>query len=172
MANFWAGVGDSLTFGLTDRVREWIGVNDVVDKTSLAYRAGEYTEVGAEILLTGGSKVLIRKALQKGSKAFRDEARLLTSNLTRPPGMVYHHRNPLLGHPGGQRTLFPLGGLNPRIHSGRWNLELVDHATHMERHRRMRRLENALRLNTNRYTITARTLNNLRRDLENTEECP
>jgi len=171
MANFWAGVGDSLTFGLTDRVRDWLGVNDAVDKTSVAYRAGEYTEVGAEILLTGGSKVLVRKALQKGAKRIRSEALAMTWHIPRN-GKQLHHINPLLGHPGGKHALFPLGGLNKKIHSGWWNLRLIDRATHKKLHRRMKRLEDALRWHTNRYTIPARTLNNLRRDLENTEECP
>jgi len=45
MANFWAGVGDSLTFGATDWIREKFGADEVVDKQSCAYRVGEYTEV-------------------------------------------------------------------------------------------------------------------------------
>jgi hypothetical protein len=168
-ANFFAGVGDSLTFGLTDNVREWLGVNEVVDKTSLAYRVGEYTEVGAEIILTGGSKALIHLAHKKGRDLIRKESRRFTRKLGQPK-MFVHHINPLLGHPGGTGTLFPLGGLPPSIHSGRWNLEVLDYTTHMQRHRRMRQQEKLLRWNTNRYTITLRTVNNLRRDIEN--ECP
>lgn len=61
---------------------------------------------------------------------------------------------------------FPTAGLPPKIHSGRWNLQVLDNEAHKRAHRRLRRMENALRTNTNRYTITARFLNNLRRDLE------
>ncbi len=172
LANFSAGVGDSLTFGLTDRIRSWIGANEAVNKCSLAYRLGEYTEVGAEILLAGGSKVLVRKALQKSAERLSSEIYKTTRHINRPRGMHLHHVNPLRGHPGGKPAVFPLGGLSEKIHSGRWNLRLVDPATHKALHRRMRRLENLLRLNTNRYTITARALNNLHRDLENSKECP
>ncbi|GIV05785.1 MAG: hypothetical protein KatS3mg016_1360 [Fimbriimonadales bacterium] len=167
-ANFFAGVGDSLTFGLTDRVREWLGSNEVIDKTSLAYRVGEYTEVGAEIVLTGGSKALIHLARKKGRDLIRQESLRFIRQL-RLPGKFVHHVNPLSGHPGGEGTLFPLGGLPPSIHSGRWNLEVLDRTTHLQRHRRMRQQEKLLRYNTNRYTITLRTMNNLRRDIEN--EC-
>jgi hypothetical protein len=87
-----------------------------------------------------------------------------------------HHRNPLLGHSvevGGGRTLFPTGGLSPQIHSGRWNLEVLEHTEHMNRHRQLKALENALRLNTNRYTIPARILNNAWRDWHNAiTPCP
>ena len=168
-ANFFAGVGDSLTFGITDQIREWLGVNDVVDKASLAYRVGEYTEVGAEIALTGGAKALTHLAYKKGYKEIRRESMRFIRKF-RLPGKEVHHSNPLLGHPGGEGTLFPLGGLPPSIHSGRWNLEVLDHATHLRRHRRMKQQEKLLRWNTNRYTITLRTLNNLRRDI--TSECP
>ena len=39
--NFFAGMGDAIAFGLTDRIRDWIGFNDVVDHTSGWYIGGE-----------------------------------------------------------------------------------------------------------------------------------
>jgi RHS repeat-associated protein len=39
--NFFAGMGDAITFGLTDKIRDWIGVNDVVDHNSGAYKGGK-----------------------------------------------------------------------------------------------------------------------------------
>ena len=166
-ANFFAGVGDSLTFGATDWVREQLGVNAVVDKCSTAYRVGEYTEVAAEITLTGGSKLLTRMAVRKGMKMYTEYRRVAGAlGVKAPLGNQVHHINPLLGHPGGSRTLFPTGGLPGWVHSGRWNLQVLEGAAHTLAHRRLRRLERWLRINTNRYTITLRLLNNLRRDSE------
>ncbi|MDW8321235.1 MAG: RHS repeat-associated core domain-containing protein [Armatimonadota bacterium] len=43
LTNFFAGMGDTISFGLTERVREWLGVNDVVDYSSGWYIGGELT---------------------------------------------------------------------------------------------------------------------------------
>ncbi len=56
--DFIAGFADSLTFGATDYIREKMGTNGTVNKCSGFYKAGEYTEVGGEILATGGSALL------------------------------------------------------------------------------------------------------------------
>ena len=76
-ANFWAGAGDSLTFGGTGLARRginylWTGSFsdfDVVDEESGAYAAGVWTETGIEIVATLGSaatKVAAKQALKKG----------------------------------------------------------------------------------------------------------
>lgn len=39
-ADFFAGLGNTISFGLTDKIRDWIGANDAVDKSSSAYQAG------------------------------------------------------------------------------------------------------------------------------------
>jgi hypothetical protein len=39
-SDFSAGFGDAITGGLTRKVREWRGTNDVVDQCSMLYRAG------------------------------------------------------------------------------------------------------------------------------------
>ncbi|MEJ5251739.1 MAG: hypothetical protein WHX60_07625 [Armatimonadota bacterium] len=164
MGNFWAGVGASLTFGATDWIREQLGVNEVVHKGCLAYRAGEYTELVAELSLAGVSKVLTRMAVRNYQRA-RNAAKTIVKALRMGNREhIVHHVNPLLGHPGGQRTLFPTAGLPPKVHSGRWNLQVLDKEAHKRAHRRLRRVEQVLRINTNRYTISARFLNNLHRD--------
>jgi RHS repeat-associated protein len=44
-AQFSAGLGDTLSFGLTGRVRDAMGTNDLIDKCSGIYAAGEWTGV-------------------------------------------------------------------------------------------------------------------------------
>lgn len=41
LTNFFAGMGDAISFGLTDCVRNWLGTNDVVDHRSGWYKGGE-----------------------------------------------------------------------------------------------------------------------------------
>jgi hypothetical protein len=166
MANFWAGVGDSLTFGATDWIREQFGADEVVDKQSCAYRVGEYTEVAAEIALAGGSKLLTRMALRKIGSYRKEATQVIKALGLKRAGYQVHHVNPLMGHPFGGRTLFPTAGLPRRIHSGRWNLRLLDTAAHRRAHQRVRQVEQALRITSNRYTTTVRLLNNVRRDFE------
>ena len=57
LANGVAGFGDALTFGLTDRVREYFGVNNVVNKDSFVYWAGDLAGTGYGVLLNGGRVV-------------------------------------------------------------------------------------------------------------------
>nr|WP_028672452.1 RHS repeat-associated core domain-containing protein [Saccharospirillum impatiens] len=40
-----AAFGDTITFGMTDKVRDWMGTNSVVNKDSTAYNAGEVAGV-------------------------------------------------------------------------------------------------------------------------------
>jgi RHS repeat-associated protein len=44
-----AGFGDTLSFGLTDWVRDQMGTNGVVDKCSGAYSAGEWAGIGVSV---------------------------------------------------------------------------------------------------------------------------
>jgi len=41
LTNFFAGMGDTISFGLTEHIREWLGVNEVVDHSSGWYTGGE-----------------------------------------------------------------------------------------------------------------------------------
>jgi hypothetical protein len=43
--NYSAGFGDTLSFGLTNYIRSQEGTNDVVDKCSRAYTAGEVSGI-------------------------------------------------------------------------------------------------------------------------------
>ncbi len=52
-ANFTAGWGDALTFGMTGRVRMWLGVNDVVDEGSGWYIGGQVVGTVHSMLLPG-----------------------------------------------------------------------------------------------------------------------
>ena len=53
-ANFSAGFGDTLSFGLTRRGRQAMGYDDAVDKCSDAYSGGEWSGIGASLLMGGG----------------------------------------------------------------------------------------------------------------------
>jgi hypothetical protein len=65
-AEFMTGGGDSLTFGVTETVRNWFWgeeLSKIQHKT--VYRAGEWTEVGIEVMVTGGGALLKRAAAKK-----------------------------------------------------------------------------------------------------------
>lgn len=127
-ANFWAGAGDSLTFGGTGLFRSLIGVNDVVNEGSGAYIAGMYTEMAVEIAASGGSaalKAASRNAARRvGSTVLREAAtaeakRVFPAAFTKSAKLdangtkvltksgrqsmtqasIVHHNNPLAGHP-------------------------------------------------------------------------
>jgi hypothetical protein len=53
VSNFAAGVGDTLTFGATAQVRDWLDIGSV-DSSSTAYGAGQATGVGVGVT-TGGA---------------------------------------------------------------------------------------------------------------------
>src|SRR5204862_8273432 len=58
-ANFAAGFGDFVSFGLTDKVRDLIDANGVVDKGSGAYVGGEIT--GAAVTVAADAAALVGK---------------------------------------------------------------------------------------------------------------
>lgn len=72
--------------------------------------------------------------------AVRNAVKSMTKDIARD-GKQLHHLNPLFGHPGGAKALFPTGGLPKAIHSHPFNLKLLDRAPHTGAHRWMRRLE-------------------------------
>jgi RHS repeat-associated protein len=162
-ADFFAGAGDSLTFGLTGWIRDYFDLGHV-DKSSGAYRAGEYTEIAVEILATGGSALLKRLARGASRSAVRGQFARLTAGISRNGGQL-HHLNPLFGHPGGAPTLFPLGGLPAWLHSGEWNLKLLTSAEHLAAHLWLRRLENLARSFVNPLTTAGRIVTDVAGDL-------
>jgi RHS repeat-associated protein len=73
LANFFAGWGDTLSGGLTNWIREQIGVNEVVDPCSEAYRWG--SGVGeVHDLAMGGRGKAARQALKEGRKKASTQA--------------------------------------------------------------------------------------------------
>lgn len=52
-ANFFAGWGDTLTFGLTAKASQWMGVDSVVNRCSGWYNAGEVTGILHTTALSG-----------------------------------------------------------------------------------------------------------------------
>jgi RHS repeat-associated protein len=53
LSDFSAGFGDTLTFGLTQKVRQWMGTDDVVNKCSGFYTGGQIAGIGTSIALGG-----------------------------------------------------------------------------------------------------------------------
>lgn len=64
VANFFAGMGDTLSFGLTTRFNDWTGASASVDQCSQAYRNGEWTGTGVSVAF--GASHLGRNALKQG----------------------------------------------------------------------------------------------------------
>ena len=63
--------------------------------------------------------------------------------------------------------MFPLAGVSSRIHSGMWNIRVVDAATHEALHIGLYRNEQLLRLIVNPFTTAGRVLFDLAND-----DCP
>jgi hypothetical protein len=69
-----AGFGDTLSFGLTDKVRDWMGTNGTVNKCSGGYTGGQAGAIGFSLAL--GGVHLGRHAANVGFKQFfRDPRR-------------------------------------------------------------------------------------------------
>ena len=74
-----AGFGDTLSFGLTDRIRDRMGINSVVNKCSRAYHNGEWSGIGVGAAL--GAAHLGRNAInQMGSRGLGQGLRRLFSD--------------------------------------------------------------------------------------------
>ena len=146
-ANFSAGVGDSLSFGLTRPARRginwliWGSADDAgVDPESGFYIAGEVTEVTVEIVITAGGASLRHVAKHTAREAIEGGARQAFRRTHQLKGGFVHHVNPIKGHPGGSAARYPL----PFEWSakGYWNMRWVpDRATHNALHARMMTLE-------------------------------
>jgi RHS repeat-associated protein len=145
-ADYSAGFGDSLSFGLTAYAREGLGINGGIDKCSAAYRVGELSDLAFEVGtmgLSAGMKALARNAERR---AVRNAARSFTDAYREANGYkdgFIHHSNPLFGHPGNRiPTTFPTGGLPAWVHSGDWNLRYAaDQAAHNAAHRALKQME-------------------------------
>jgi uncharacterized protein RhaS with RHS repeats len=52
-ANWAAGWGDTLSFGTTDRFRNWAGINGGIDHNGTAYHVGQWTGVAHQVAIVG-----------------------------------------------------------------------------------------------------------------------
>jgi RHS repeat-associated protein len=73
VVDFTAGMGDTLSFGLTDKIRDWMGTNDHVNQCSGWYTAGEVT--GTAVSLTFGGMGAGRHIAANGWKSMVAETR-------------------------------------------------------------------------------------------------
>ncbi len=71
--DFAAGLGDTLSWGATDSIRDWMGTNSVVNKCSGAYGWGEGIGVGASLVFGGAH--FGRHAMNVGAKKFFKDGR-------------------------------------------------------------------------------------------------
>jgi hypothetical protein len=124
----------------------------VVDHAGGYYVAGELTELGAEIALTGGSAYLKGAARRLGREASEQAAQKAYAAARRlhpdiPQGAFRHHRPPLRGHPGdGAEAIFPTIGLPTWANTNRFTIRVIgDRAAHMAAHESIRQSEAALR---------------------------
>ena len=96
-ANFAAGFGSSLSFGLTDWINDMTGASSGVDKKSGMYRGGEWS--GVALSLAFGVAHLGRNAAYQGGRVFYDprtwgRVRSVWSKAAgglRPVGQSLHH---------------------------------------------------------------------------------
>jgi len=152
LADFVAGVGDSLSFGITREVRKaisWSILDDgyrdeQVRPESIAYISGEIIEVTAEIAVTAGGAALRHTARRTVRKTVEGRARNLYRAENKLVGGVIAHINPIKGHPGIPTARYPLPFKFAA--QSRRNMKHVTHAEHIASHRWMRKLESVDRL--------------------------
>lgn len=125
LSDFSAGFGDTLTFGLTGKIRQWMGVDYVVNRCSGFYTAGEVAGVAHSIALgaAGGLRAAGTRAagrefshwipdrLLRGGPAWLREGfgrSRLNGNYVNPARHYLHDR---FRYPSGWRDLGPR--LNP-----------------------------------------------------------
>jgi hypothetical protein len=132
-ANYAAGFGDTISFGLSGYIRSQWDIGSV-NKCSRAHAAGEYTELGLEIGLTGGSF-----ALRGAAKGITQAAARAGQNWHGVRGVsAVHHINPLF------EGLFPTAALPGWIRNSMLNLELLSTADHTAAHAALARSERYL----------------------------
>jgi RHS repeat-associated protein len=82
-ANYAAGFGDSVSFGVTKFVRGILGTNSVIDPCSLSYSAGEWTAIFHGIAFSGGGLLHggAKTVLYSGGDEALEAARLAKGRL-------------------------------------------------------------------------------------------
>lgn len=85
--DFWAGMGDSTSFGLTDKIRDLHGTNDMVDKCSAGYLGG--TAASAAMTPIGRLSYMARVSqIPRLTKTGREAVKMRN-------GLRYIYRGPL-----------------------------------------------------------------------------
>jgi RHS repeat-associated protein len=167
-ANYFAGIGDSLTFHATYAFREALGINGGIDTGSGYYIAGEITEMTAEITVSAGGAALRRAAAQVVHKtagaAARKQAAKAIPHI--PTDAARHHINTLFGYPaipGGRAwrpARFPTGGFSAKWNSCWANLKVVFDDVHDLLGRRAHLVEEFVYHTTTAEFISARAVVN------------
>jgi len=143
-----AGFGDTISFGITDKIRDHMGINSGVNHCSDWYKRGEYAALISQAAGTGLSLALRASVRGLSNAAARKASRGDYINSLYPvsPNTV-HHINPLKGQPlhiwrdfqkiFGNTAVFPTGALPGWIKHGRWNLKVVTYPQHWALHKRL-----------------------------------
>jgi RHS repeat-associated protein len=145
-SNFCAGMGDHLSFGATGLIRKAIGVDSVVDRTGTAYKSGVVAGIAYDVVSTGASLALQRQAAKIAAKELAKDRSLARKllGLVKGDGKIAAHLNPLKGHPGGARALFPTAGLPSWIKNNAANLRALKKAQHLAAHGQIKAAEKIL----------------------------
>jgi RHS repeat-associated protein len=111
LSNFSAGFGDTLSFGLTSKIRDWMGTNDVVDRCSGWYKAGEWSGVGLSLatgvaggIRAAGTRGLGREFSHWIPNRFGGPRSIWNGNYVSPARHYYHDP---FRYPAGWRDLGP-----------------------------------------------------------------
>jgi RHS repeat-associated protein len=144
MANFSAGISDSLTMSGTSWVREWTGINDGIEVEDGWYITGELTEITVEVTLTmgaGASRHIAKHAVRRTLEgSARRTAATAYKRTYKVESVIVHHATPIKGHIGGIPSYFPLP--YKFAAQGKWNFQYLSNvAEHAAMHRRLRRQE-------------------------------
>ena len=103
LADFSAGFGDTISFGATDKIRDMLGINDVVDKCSDSYAGGELAGI-AHGLALGGAAGLSKGAGREFSHWIPDRMRgprsVWNGNWVKPKR---HYKHDPFRYPKGYR---------------------------------------------------------------------
>jgi RHS repeat-associated protein len=144
LANYSAGISDSLSMGATGFVRSAVGINDGIDTGSGWYIAGEATEIVVEVAVTAGAAASRHVARKTVRSVVEGGARSAYRRQYKIKGGIIHHSTPIKGHPGGKPSYFPLP--YKFAARGHWNFQYVSNvAQHNAMHRRLIQQEQLLR---------------------------
>ncbi|HQW65391.1 MAG TPA: RHS repeat-associated core domain-containing protein, partial [Gemmatimonadales bacterium] len=134
-ANIAAGFGDAMTFGLTNKVRDRIGANRVINRTGTTYTAGELAGLGAGVGLGAASAQAIRTG---ATFATSGPAKSITTALLRTEaGQALFGKGAILNEGSafrvgvsrakdGGRFVFRVAGELVEKVAGRSKIDLVD----------------------------------------------